>query len=169
LVITALHEHSSKVDVATNSSELVSSEVAVGSRAATFAVSPAVSKLNVPAFTPTGPRPVPKEPPPHDILSVVDIVPSLAHLILNVKKLAAQFFACYGSEFVLKPPELEFRNPLFESLMVMPPHAIVYQHLTEAYSAVLHPQLSRSELVKTLEENAVARDTLLNEALYLRE
>jgi splicing factor 3A subunit 1 len=169
LVTSALHGRSSHVDVPTHSSALVSSEGAAGSRATTVAVAPAVSKLNVARIHADRTRPVPKDPPPHDVFSVVDVVPSPSHLTLDVIKLAAQFVARHGSEFVQKLTEREFRNPLFDFLKPMHPHAIVFQHLTEAYTAVLYPHLPRSELVKTLEEKAATRDTLLNEAWYLHD
>jgi splicing factor 3A subunit 1 len=140
-----------------------------GPNSATTGAAPAVSKLNVARVRADRARPVPKDPPPEDIFSVVDVIPTPSHLALDVIKLAAQFAARHGSQFVHSLTNREFRNPLFDFLKPMHPHAVVFQHLIEAYAAVLHPPIPRSELSQGLEAEAATRKPALDKSWYLHD
>lgn len=82
-------------------------------------------------------RQEPREPPPDDLFTLMSMKPQPHALGLDVMKLAAQFVAKHGQEFLGVLGSKESRNSLFDFLRPMHPHFIMFQRLVEAYRAIM--------------------------------
>ncbi|CDF36505.1 Splicing factor 3A subunit 1, SF3-A [Chondrus crispus] len=82
-------------------------------------------------------RQEPREPPPEDLFTLISMAPQPHALGLEVMKLAAQFVAKNGREFLTALRSKESRNSLFDFLRPMHPHFIVFQRLVDAYRAIM--------------------------------
>lgn len=113
-------------------------------------------------------RPEPREPPPEDLFTIINVNPPPHALGLDVMKLTAQFVAVHGQEFLATLAGKEARNSLFDFLKPLHPHFIVFQRLVDAYRVILDTGEQGAALLATVEAQR-DEEAVLAEAWYRRD
>lgn len=114
-------------------------------------------------------RPEPREAPPEDLFTILNVNPTPQALGLDVMKLTAQFVATHGSEFQKALAAKEARNGLFDFLKPLHPHFILFQRLVDAYKALQTPGPQKEELISKFAAHAQDESAIMDEVWYLHD
>lgn len=114
-------------------------------------------------------RPEPKEPPPNDKYTVIDVTPTPSVFAISVIKLAAEFGARFGPDFLNSLASREARNPLFDFLKPLHPHFILFQRLRDAYVAILDEGEEKARTIEKLKAYSDSFDVVLDDVWYMHD
>lgn len=114
-------------------------------------------------------RPEPREAPPDDVFTVMNVNPAPHALALDVMKLSAQFTAIYGMGFLGNLTRKEGRNSLFDFLKPLHPHFILFQRLVDSYRTILNEGEPKKQLIANIKKQSGSKEALMDEVWYMHD